>query len=220
MIYMVNLRLSKRVLNSIMQDYNVARKRKGLMTAIQLCWLILGASWAIIEIALALKTRVMLDGLSLLEYRSERLIWLVVSIALSLALWLKNQHWVALPINLIDRQLIAVILFISGLGLRFYAVFSLGQFFSTSVTVNATHQLIVYGPYKFVRHPAYTGLFVSFLAAGFAMGDVLALLALICPVAYVLSQRIKLEEQWLGSHYGKSYADYSLRTKKLLPWIY
>ena len=190
------------------------------MTSIQLFWLILGISWALVELAIALKTRVKLDGLSLLEYRSERLIWLVVAVALSLALWVKTLHWAALPIKLFDRQLIAVILFLSGLALRFYAVFSLGKFFSTSVRINPTHQLIVHGPYLFVRHPAYTGLFVSFFAAGFAMGDALALLTLICPVAYVLSQRIQIEEQWLSSHFGKSYVDYSLRTKKLLPWIY
>ena len=198
----------------------MARKRKGQMTTIQIFWLILGISWAIVELTIALKTRVKLDVLSLLEYRSERLIWLVVAVALGLALWVKNLHWVIIPVDLFARQLIAVILFVTGLALRFYAVFSLGRFFSTSVRVNTTHQLIVHGPYQFVRHPAYTGLFVSFFAAGLAMGDALALLTLICPIVYVLSQRIKIEEQWLSNHFGKTYADYSLRTKKLLPWIY
>lgn len=52
------------------------------------------------------------------------------------------------------------------------------------------------------------------------MGDALALLALICPIAYVLTQRMRIEEQWLTDHFGKVYDNYSLRTKKLLPWIY
>jgi protein-S-isoprenylcysteine O-methyltransferase len=190
------------------------------MTSIQLFWLILGTMWAAIEIVIALKTRVKFTTIGHLEYRSERLIWAVVASALILALWVKQMHLVTLPIEIYYRQLIAIMLFISGLALRCYAVFSLGQFFSTTVTTSAKHILVERGPYRYVRHPAYTGLFISFLAAGFAMGDALALLTLNSPIAYVLAQRIRIEEQWLSDHFGKTYNYYSLRTKKLLPWIY
>ena len=190
------------------------------MTSIQLFWLILGTSWAVIEILIAFKTRVKLTAIGQLEYRSERLIWLVVAIALCSALWIKQMHWASLPIEIFYRQLIAIILFITGFALRCYAVFSLGKFFSTTVMTSDKHILIENGPYRLVRHPAYTGLFISFFAAGLAMGDAMALLTLISPIAYVLTQRIRIEEQWLIDHFGKDYGNYSLRTKKLLPWIY
>lgn len=190
------------------------------MTTIQLFWLNLGASWAAIEIVIALKTRVKFTAIGHLEYRSERLIWLVVAVALCSALWVKQMHLAVLPIAIYYRQPIAILLFISGLALRCYAVLSLGKFFSTSVVTIEQHVLVERGPYRFIRHPAYTGLFISFFAAGFAMGDALALLALIIPITYVLTQRILIEEQWLTDHFGKNYHDYSLRTKKLLPWIY
>jgi protein-S-isoprenylcysteine O-methyltransferase Ste14 len=193
---------------------------RDIMTTIQLFWLILGTTWAAIEIVIALKTRVKLTAIGHLEYRSERLIWLVVAIALCLALWVKQMHLAALPIAIYYRQLIAIVLFMLGLTLRCYAVFSLGKFFSTSVMTRDQHILIEEGPYRLIRHPAYTGLFISFFAAGFAMGDALALVTLISPIAYVLNQRIRIEEQWLSNHFGKIYSDYSLRTKKLLPWIY
>ena len=189
------------------------------MTALQLFWLILGLSWAIIEVLIAMKTRVQFSTTKQLEYRSERLIWLVVAIALVASLWLKQLHLAALPISLINRQTVAILIFIAGLGIRCYAVHSLGQFFSTTVVTQDSHRLIESGPYQLI-HPAYTGLLISFFAAGFAMGDGLALLALISPIAYVLTQRIRIEEQWLNDHFGKVYADYSRRTKKLLPWIY
>jgi protein-S-isoprenylcysteine O-methyltransferase Ste14 len=190
------------------------------MTTIQLFWLILGASWAAIEIVIALKTRVKFTAIGHLEYRSERLIWLVVAVALCSALWVKQMHLAVLPIAIYYRQLIAIVLFMLGLALRCFAVFSLGKFFSTSVMTREKHILIDKGPYRFIRHPAYTGLFISFFAAGFAMGDALALVTLISPIAYVLNQRIRIEEQWLTDHFGEIYNDYSLRTKKLLPWIY
>jgi protein-S-isoprenylcysteine O-methyltransferase Ste14 len=63
-------------------------------------------------------------------------------------------------------------------------------------------------------------LLSSFFAAGIAMGDSLALLTLVCPIAYVLSQRIRIEEQWLSEHFGNVYDDYCLSTKKLIPWVY
>jgi protein-S-isoprenylcysteine O-methyltransferase Ste14 len=190
------------------------------MTSIQLFWLTLGTSWAMIETVIALKTRVQFVSTSSLEYRSERLIWLVVAIALIVSLWIKQMHLMALPIQAVNRQVIAIVIFISGLALRCYAVFSLGQFFSTTVATQSRHILIENGPYQFIRHPAYTGLLISFFAAGLAMGDGLALLTLFCPVAYVLVQRIRIEEHWLVGHFGKIYDDYCLRTKKLLPWIY
>jgi protein-S-isoprenylcysteine O-methyltransferase Ste14 len=190
------------------------------MTSIQLFWLILGTTWAAIEITIALKTRVQFTTNAQFEYRSERLIWSVVVAALIAALWLKQQHFLTLPITVFNRQLIAMVFFITGITLRCYAVFSLGQFFSTTVITQDSHILIEKGPYQFIRHPAYTGLLSSFFAAGIAMGDILALLTLICPIAYVLNQRIRIEEQWLSEHFGHAYNDYCLRTKKLIPWLY
>jgi protein-S-isoprenylcysteine O-methyltransferase Ste14 len=190
------------------------------MTPIQLFWLIVGTSWAAMEIAIAIQTRVPFTTSSPFEYRSERLIWLVVAIALMSALWFKQQHFMTLPIAVFNRQIIAMVFFIAGIVLRCYAVFSLGRFFSTTVITQASHILIESGPYQFIRHPAYTGLLGSFFAVGIAMGDVLALLALLCPIAYVLIQRISIEEQWLSEHFGKVYNEYCLRTKKLIPWLY
>lgn len=190
------------------------------MTSIQLFWLILGSTWASVEIAIAVKTRALLTPTSALEYRSERFIWLVVALALLLALWLKQQHLAPLPFAPVSRQICAVALFSAGLSLRFAAVLTLGSFFSTSVITQDRHVLVENGPYRWIRHPAYTGLLGCFLAAGVAMGDCLALLSLLGPIAYVLKQRMQVEEQCLQQHFGQAYAAYCRKTRKLLPGIY
>jgi len=190
------------------------------MTPIQLFWLIIGISWAVIEIIIAIKTRVQFTLTDRLEYRSERLIWLVVATALIAALLIKQLHLVPLPIDIFNRQIIAIGFFIAGIALRYHSVFSLGEFFSTTVTTQNQHILIETGAYQFIRHPAYTGLLCSFFAAGLAMGDGLALLTLLAPIGYVLVQRINIEEQWLIEHFGSRYDDYCQRTKKLIPWLY
>jgi protein-S-isoprenylcysteine O-methyltransferase len=190
------------------------------MTAIQLLWFILGTSWAILECCILVKTRVGVTSNVQNRYHSEHLIWLVVLAALFCALWFKNLHLLSFPLNPSVRQTLAVLLFSSGFALRTYAVLTLRQFFSTSVTLQHQHQLIQTGPYQRIRHPAYTGLLLSFCGAGIGMGDILALTVLVTPIAYVLLQRIKAEEHWLSTHFGDGYISYCGRTQKLIPWFY
>jgi protein-S-isoprenylcysteine O-methyltransferase Ste14 len=190
------------------------------MTSIQQLWLLLGSSWAMLEIAIVYKTRLPCSRSDQQKYRSERLIWIVVIVSLLLALGIKQLHLAVVPIEYFQRQGIALFLLTFGLALRLYALMSLGRFFSTTAMTRPQHILINHGPYQFIRHPAYTGLLISFLAAGLAMGDVLAIMSLLCPVAYVLNQRILVEEQGLMEHFGHAYRDYCDHTRKLIPWVY
>jgi len=191
------------------------------MTLIQSFWLVLGLSWTLLEIGIALKTRVHFSSTDAKQpFRSERLIWLAVLIAVAVALWLKQQHWLPLPVDVFYRQVLAILLFMSGLALRAFAFLSLGQFFSTTVITHDQHRLIDTGPYRWLRHPAYTGLLISFLGAGIAMGDGLALFGLLGPITYVLYRRIQIEEQWLLAHFGDAYSAYRLRTNALIPGLY
>jgi len=190
------------------------------MTQTQLIWLVLGLGWTLIEIVIAVKTRVHFSSAGEHPYRSEGLIWVAVIIAVVAALWFKQKHWAPLPIEIFYRQMVAIPFFISGLALRASALLNLGKFFSTTVITHSEHQLIETGPYRWLRHPAYTGLLISFFAAGLAMGDMLALLVLLAPITFVLYQRIQIEEQWLLGHFGEAYAVYCQSTKALIPWLY
>jgi protein-S-isoprenylcysteine O-methyltransferase Ste14 len=190
------------------------------MTQTQIIWLFLGLSWTLIEIVIAVKTRVHFSSAGGHPYRSEVLIWLAVIFAVITALWFKQQQWTPLPIDVSFRQLLAIPLFISGLALRAVALLNLGKFFSTTVITHTEHQLIETGPYRWLRHPAYTGLLISFFAAGLAMGDVLAFVVLLSPITFALYRRIQIEEQWLLGHFGDDYSAYCQRTKALIPWVY
>jgi protein-S-isoprenylcysteine O-methyltransferase Ste14 len=190
------------------------------MTTIQLFWLLLGTSWALLEIAIVIKTRVPEPGKDQSTFRSARWIWLAIIASLITAVIFKKLQLLPLPITYLQRQVIALLILSIGLVLRFYAIVSLGRFFSTNAIIQTQHELIELGPYCYIRHPAYTGLLISFFAAGLAMGDMLALLFLLCPLTYVLGRRIALEEQLLIDHFGQVYYDYCQRTKKLIPWLY
>ena len=59
-----------------------------------------------------------------------------------------------------------VVLFVAGLLLRWWAIIVLGRFFTVDVSIAEGHELIESGPYRFIRHPSYTGALLAFL--GFA----------------------------------------------------
>lgn len=189
------------------------------MTAIQLFWLILACCWLVVEIRIIWIGRREKSILKQ-EGKTEANIWLVIALSLPLALGFKELHLWTLPGNGIFRQSMAVILYVGGLTLRFYAANYLGKFFTTRVSIQTAHQLIRTGPYRYIRHPSYCGLMLAFAGASIAMGDMLAMAVLLIPLGYVLHKRIEVEEHWLHEHFGREYALYCGETKKLVPSLY
>lgn len=190
------------------------------MTNIQLFWLILALIWISIEIFIVISTRKHQTLANKSELRSEGLIWLVICLSLLAALSLKTMHWLPVPLSTNNRLWTGLFFVLGGLGLRAYAVYTLGHFFNTRVSIHLKHQLVTTGPYQYVRHPSYSGLLCSFFGVGIAMGDCLSILSLVLPLIIILYKRINIEEPLLASHFGETYRLYCFQTKKLLPGIY
>ena len=110
--------------------------------------------------------------------------------------------------------------FVAGVGLRWYSMFYLGRLFTFDVAVAADHQVVDTGPYRLVRHPAYTGSLLSFVGLGVYAGNALALPVLLLPMAFAFARRIRVEEAALTSALGSRYADYAARTRRLVPFVY
>ncbi len=64
----------------------------------------------------------------------------------------------------------AGILCIAGLVFCVWARVTLGRNWSGTITLKEGHELIERGPYRFVRHPIYTGMLAMFLASAIALG--------------------------------------------------
>jgi protein-S-isoprenylcysteine O-methyltransferase Ste14 len=190
------------------------------MTGTQVFWLIVGLSWTVSELLMALSTRKRQALEAQVELRSEKFIWLVICFSLLFALTIKNFHWFTIDVSATARLNIGCALLIFGLMLRIYSVYCLGAFFTTQVSIQSSHRLINNGPYRYIRHPSYTGLILGFSGAGIAMGDFLSLFILIIPLIYILIKRINIEEPLLHKHFGKDYAQYCQQTTKLFPGLY
>jgi protein-S-isoprenylcysteine O-methyltransferase len=150
---------------------------------------------------------------------SLRLIWIVVGLSIGGMFFLAH----ALPRGTFaDLQLVrtvGVALFIVGAALRWYAIFYLGRYFTIDVRVGADQRVVDTGPYRFIRHPSYTGSFLQFLALALCIGNAWSLL-MVVPIVLVFSYRIRVEELALERGLGEAYGSYRRRTKRLIPFVY
>ena len=108
---------------------------------------------------------------------------------------------------------------ISGLPFAIRAREQLGSNWSRSVTIKQGHELITAGPYAVVRHPIYTGVLTGLLGTAIALSQVRGFIVL---VLFFLAFWIKLrlEEQWMRSQFGETYAAYAQHTAALVPHLF
>lgn len=106
----------------------------------------------------------------------------------------------------------------AGLGFAVWARLVLGRNWSGTVTLKQDHELVRYGPYRWVRHPIYTGLLLGFLGTAIALTQWRGLLALL--IAFVaLGRKLRHEERWLGEVFGVDYAQYRSEVAALIPFV-
>ena len=109
-------------------------------------------------------------------------------------------------------------MFIAGIALR-DSISYLGRFFTVDVAIAQGHELIESGPYRFIRHPSYTGALLAFLGFALTLGNWLASLCLLLPITAAFGESMSRNER-CTTPWEKMYGDYVRRTKRLLPFIY
>jgi protein-S-isoprenylcysteine O-methyltransferase Ste14 len=112
------------------------------------------------------------------------------------------------------------IIILLGVWLRVWSVRTLGRFFRRTVMVQGAHRVIEDGPYRYLRHPSYTGFLLSTLGLGFVLGNWLGLVVMLIIVFLAFQQRILVEEAVLSRELGESYQAFMKRTKRLIPFVY
>lgn len=111
-----------------------------------------------------------------------------------------------------------VILTAIGLWFSIWARIHLGRFWSSMVMIKEGHQLVVTGPYRFVRNPMYTGILVASVGAAIAIGELLAFIAVGIGVIGVF-MKIRAEEEILLEKFGEKYLQYRSKVKVIIPFI-
>ena len=148
------------------------------------------------------------------------MIWLVIMASVAAGIYVA-RHWpaAALPYGRIVA-VTGVVLFIAGLFLRWWAIITLGRFFTVDVTIEKDHELVEQGPFRMVRHPSYSGVLLAFVGFALSLRNWAALLFIVIPIGAAFIHRMNVEEDALSGALGRRYADYMKRTKRLVPFVY
>src|SRR5690606_14278129 len=150
-----------------------------------------------------------------------RLLHLAVPGALALAVVLSLLRAWPLPQPLATRLFWGGIAAMAvGIALRAWSVRVLAEHFTVDVAIRPGHRLVRHGPYRLLRHPAYSGLLLTLLGFALALGDGWAWLAVALPVAPAFARRIRVEEAMLREAFPDAYPDYARATWRLLPWLW
>jgi protein-S-isoprenylcysteine O-methyltransferase Ste14 len=108
----------------------------------------------------------------------------------------------------------------AGMALRLYSMSILGRYFTYQVAVHTDQPVIEAGPYRYIRHPSYTGGLITLAGLGLALGNWAGLLVLLAFMAVGYAYRIPIEEAALAASIGEPYRAYIRRTYRLIPYIY
>ena len=148
------------------------------------------------------------------------MIWLVITISMTAGVFVAQNFRAAALTQARMFASAGVVLFVAGLILRWWAIITLGRFFTVDVTIEKDHELVERGPFRMVRHPSYTGVLLAFVGFGLSLRNWAALLVILLPIGAAFIHRMNVEEDALSRALGERYADYMKRTKRLVPFVY
>ena len=126
--------------------------------------------------------------------------------------WLARPIWPANPVLLVFC-LVATIL---GLLFAVWARMVLGSNWSGTVTIKTNHQLIRRGPYRWIRHPIYTGMLLALLATAMIQGLLSGMIGF--AFAFLaLYRKARREESFLSQEFGEGFIEHRQHTGMFLP---
>lgn len=165
------------------------------------------------------KAAVRVDGwASFLVYRVPLLVAYMLLFSLAPGLlwpWLAQRflpHGLAWPC-------IGLAVLLLGLAFACWARVALGRNWSATVQLKQGHELVTAGPYRWVRHPIYTGMLTGVLGSALVIGEWRGLVALALVLAS-FSYKLRHEESWMRVQFGDAYVEYMRRTKALIPGVW
>jgi protein-S-isoprenylcysteine O-methyltransferase Ste14 len=123
----------------------------------------------------------------------------------------------SLAVHSVILAVIGTLLFACGIALAVWARLHLGRNWGMPMSQRAEPELVTSGPYRFVRHPIYSGLLTAMLGTAL-VNNLLGLIVVAVLVAYFYYSGI-VEERNLAATFPKAYPEYKSRTKMIIPFL-
>jgi protein-S-isoprenylcysteine O-methyltransferase Ste14 len=176
-----------------------------LKTAIAVAWVVFWVYWLAsafgVKEGTASRRRIPMNGLS----------------ALTVLLLYRVFRGGSLAVHSPVLGAIGAVVFASGLALAIWARVHLGRNWGMPMTRKAEPELVTSGPYRFVRHPIYSGLLAGLLGTVLAT-NLLGLIMVAVLVAYFYYSAF-VEEKNLIATFPTAYPTYRSSTKMLIPFL-
>jgi protein-S-isoprenylcysteine O-methyltransferase Ste14 len=124
------------------------------------------------------------------------------------------------PGGLVWPVVVGVVLIAAGVGLRAWSIATLGRFFQYQIKIQPGHWVVTGGPYRYVRHPSYTGIALVLAGIALACDDVWSLGAAVVVGGTGLAVRIRAEERQLTQALGAEYERFAAGRRRLVPGLW
>jgi protein-S-isoprenylcysteine O-methyltransferase Ste14 len=181
---------------------------------VDLCWAMLGVYWLIS----ASGTK----KVAVNENSGLRLLRLAIIVCLFVLLgtnWLRigPLAWRFVPPDP-SISWVGVLLTAMGVALAIWARWRLGRNWSDKVVLKVDHELVRSGPYRFLRHPIYTGILMALTGTALMIGEWRGVVAVILMGMnyYIKATR---EERILAASFGEAFAEHKKRAGFFLPGL-
>jgi protein-S-isoprenylcysteine O-methyltransferase Ste14 len=115
-----------------------------------------------------------------------------------------------------ELALVGDVLCIAGLAFAVWARLALGRNWGMPMTLHEQPDLVTSGPYRFVRHPIYTGVSAMFVGTAFVFP--IGVIGGILTILYLVFSALR-EERDMERRFGDAYSQYRRGSKMLLPFV-
>ncbi len=176
-------------------------------------------AWFLSEILLHRTFRPKRIGARSKDKQTNLFIWITVLLSITTGVLSSIYFDMAITPNHYAGY-IGLAIIATGIFFRIYAIRILGKFFTVTLSIHDNHFIVKDGPFRFLRHPSYTGSLLSFLGMGVSLNNWISLVIIFVPVLFSFINRINIEEKLLLDKFGEEYEEYQRKTKKLIPGIY
>jgi protein-S-isoprenylcysteine O-methyltransferase Ste14 len=115
-------------------------------------------------------------------------------------------------------EAVGLVLSLAGLALAVWARVYIGRNWGTPMSEKDDPELITPGPYRWVRHPIYSGIILAMLGTALAVTVYWFVLAALLGGYFVYAASV--EERIMARRFPDAYAAYKARTTMLVPFVF
>ena len=151
-------------------------------------------------------------------------IWIRIAIFLAAIAIIRLSHasgtkfnYPALVVHNGYADVVGVVIFGLGLALAIWARLNLGHNWGMPMSRKDKPEMVTSGPYKYVRHPIYSGILAALLGTALVVNLYWLLIMLLAGIYFVFSAAE--EEKYLQTVFPDSYRSYMKQTKMLVPFL-